>query len=96
MHKILVFESVLGDKNMWNQLKYLPRMNDQHQYFLKQHWNGSPNSSIDEIYLIYPIEKEMSYVHKVVIVQNLNKCHKHCWEKFFFSFSYKYFYFLFF
>jgi len=71
LRKSSVFESVEGANDMWDQLKYITRVNDNEKFPLIQHPNGSPNPPINESYLIYPIQRDMPFGHVAVIVDVL-------------------------
>jgi len=71
IRKSSTFESVKGANDMWDQLKYVERVDDNEKFQLKRHENGSPNPPVNESYLIYPIQKDMPYGHVAVIVDVL-------------------------
>lgn len=71
LRKSSTFDSVRGASDIWNEIKYVERVNDKKTFPLKQHANGSPNPPTNESYLIYPVQKDMPFGHVSVIVDVL-------------------------
>ena len=68
LRKNSIFQSVEGAKDMWTQLKYVQRVDDQRKYPLRRHRNGFSSLPHNETFLIYPEQKEMPYGHVAIIV----------------------------